>query len=137
VPSPAILVAVLALVAALAGTAVAEQATTSVSKKTTRQIANKQINKMLPIGASEFGNIVERSEDTTIPAGTNGTAEAACNQDEKLISGGWRLPPPTTDSATGIVYADLREDNPQVHSVGVRAIGADRTITVFAYCLQR
>jgi uncharacterized protein (DUF2141 family) len=49
-PSPAIVVAVLALVAALAGTAVAEQATTSaLTKKKVKKIANKQIDKRFPI----------------------------------------------------------------------------------------
>jgi hypothetical protein len=48
-PSPAIVVAVLALVAAVAGTAVAgDGASTSVSKKKTKQIAKKQVNKLAP-----------------------------------------------------------------------------------------
>jgi uncharacterized cupredoxin-like copper-binding protein len=52
-PSPAILIAILALVAALAGTAVAgPTATTSVSKKKVKKIAKKQaikqINKLAP-----------------------------------------------------------------------------------------
>ena len=54
-PSPAILVAIVALVAALAGTAVAEEATTSAKpvtkkkvKKIARKQANKQIDKRLP-----------------------------------------------------------------------------------------
>lgn len=52
-PSPAVVVAIAALVAAFAGTAVAEQgATTSVSTKKTKKIAKqqarKQINKLVP-----------------------------------------------------------------------------------------
>jgi hypothetical protein len=50
-PSPAIVVAIVALVAALAGTAVAEGATTSakpVTKKKAKKIARKQINKLAP-----------------------------------------------------------------------------------------
>lgn len=51
-PSPALVVAILALVAALAGSAVGQEATTSVSKKRTKQIANRQakaqINKLAP-----------------------------------------------------------------------------------------
>jgi hypothetical protein len=49
-PSPAIVVAVLALVAALAGTALARpQATTSaISKKKVKKIATKQIKKLAP-----------------------------------------------------------------------------------------
>jgi hypothetical protein len=56
-PSPAIVVAILALVAAVAGTAVAEQATTSaVTKKKVKKIANKQINKRFPIGAGDIAD---------------------------------------------------------------------------------
>jgi hypothetical protein len=56
-PSPAIVVAMMALVAALAGTAVAgPDAETSVSKKKTKQIANKQIDKRLPIDTAELGD---------------------------------------------------------------------------------
>ena len=58
-PSPAMLVAIVALVAALGGTAVAEVATTSLSKKDTKKVkkiankqgkkqANKQIDKKAP-----------------------------------------------------------------------------------------
>ena len=65
--SPALVVAVLALIAALAGTAIAgPTATTSISKKKTKKIALNQANKVvagvLPIGASELGNLREESE---------------------------------------------------------------------------
>jgi hypothetical protein len=57
-PSPAIIVAGLALVAALAGTALAgsDVATSALSKKKVKKIAKKQINKLAP----ELG--CERSE---------------------------------------------------------------------------
>jgi hypothetical protein len=50
-PSPALVVGVLALVAALGGTAVAEEASTSdtpVTKKKVRKIAKRQINRLAP-----------------------------------------------------------------------------------------
>jgi uncharacterized cupredoxin-like copper-binding protein len=49
-PSPAILVAVLALVAALAGTAVAgpDASTSAITKKKVKKIATKQIHKLAP-----------------------------------------------------------------------------------------
>jgi len=49
-PSPAIVVAVLALVAALAGTALAgtDASTSAISKKKVKKIATKQINKLAP-----------------------------------------------------------------------------------------
>jgi hypothetical protein len=56
-PSPAIVVAILALVAALAGTAVAQQATTSaVSKKKVKKISNKQIDNRLPWGTGDIAD---------------------------------------------------------------------------------
>ena len=58
-PNPALIVAVLALVAALAGTAVAADpiATDSaVTKKKVKKIANKQINKRFPIGAGDIAD---------------------------------------------------------------------------------
>jgi hypothetical protein len=58
--SPAIPIAVLALVAALGGVAVAGPATTSVSKKKTKKIAKqeakKQVNKQLPIEADNLAD---------------------------------------------------------------------------------
>ena len=137
-PSPAIIVAVLALVAALGGTAVAEQATTSVSKKKTKKIAkrvaNKAVDNALPIGSGELGTIVERNDETTIPVNTNGTAEVDCNTDETVISGGWRDNAPPTGANLAVVYEDHRTSNGWRASA--RAFGTARTIRVFAYCLQ-
>lgn len=61
VPSPALAVAVLALVAALAGTAVAgPDATTSINKKRTKKIsrliAKKQVNKKFPVENEDLAN---------------------------------------------------------------------------------
>ena len=109
-PSGAILVAVLVLVAAVAGTAVAgPDATTSISKKKTTKIAKKQakkqVNKVLPIEgenladgsttASKLGSLTLRpGTPVTVPggAGQNAlwivrTATASCETGEKLISG--------------------------------------------------
>jgi hypothetical protein len=48
-PSPALIVAILALVAALSGAAIAQPvANTAVSKKKVKKIAKKQINKLAP-----------------------------------------------------------------------------------------
>lgn len=58
-PSPALIVGVIALVAALAGTAVAEQATTSakaVTKKKAKSIANDQIDARLPWGSDDIAD---------------------------------------------------------------------------------
>jgi len=60
-PSPALIVSVVALVAALAGTAAAAdpQATTAakkVTKKQVKKIANRQIDKRLPLGTNEIAD---------------------------------------------------------------------------------
>lgn len=55
--SPALIVAVLALVAAVAGTAVAEEATTSakpVTKTKAKKIAKKEVDKKFPIGVGDI-----------------------------------------------------------------------------------
>jgi hypothetical protein len=63
--SPAIVVAVLALIAAVAGTAVAGPgAETSVSKKKTKQIAKKQVNKLAPGIAND--EITERAPGLSV-----------------------------------------------------------------------
>jgi biotin carboxyl carrier protein len=70
-PSPALIVAILALVAAVAGTAVAQQATTSqVTKKKVKKISKKQANKQ--INQREGGLNVNSAEtaDTATNAGT-------------------------------------------------------------------
>jgi hypothetical protein len=58
-PPPALIVGVIALVAALAGTAVAERAGTSakaVTKKKAKSIANDQIDARLPWGSEEIAD---------------------------------------------------------------------------------
>ena len=57
-PSPAIVVAILALVAALAGTAIAgSTATTSkITKAKVKKVANKQINKRMPWKTNDIAN---------------------------------------------------------------------------------
>jgi hypothetical protein len=67
-PSPALIVAALALVAALAGTAVAEPtANTAISKKKTKKIADNRANKQI---------------DTRLPWGTDDIADAAVTTDK-------------------------------------------------------
>jgi hypothetical protein len=77
-PSPAILIAVLALVAALAGTAVAgpDASTSAVSKKTVKKIATKQINKLAP-GLSVASAETANTANTATTATTANTADTA------------------------------------------------------------
>jgi hypothetical protein len=144
-PSPALVVGVLALVAALAGTAVAADpvATTSVSKKKTKKIARNQAIKQIdlafdeafPVGGDELGAIDEHSQTTTIAANTTGTAEATCDDPgERVISGGWRDNAPATNVSLAVPYEDHRTANGWRASA--IALGTDRTITAFAYCIE-
>jgi hypothetical protein len=142
-PSPALVVGVLALVAALAGTAVAADpvATTSVSKKKTKKIAKNQAIKQIdlafddafPVGADELGTIDEHSQTTNIAVNTTGTAEVQCETGERVISGGWRDTAAPTTTSLIVPYEDHRTSNGWRAS-GL-ALGTARSITVFAYCL--
>jgi hypothetical protein len=95
-PSPALFVAVIALVAALAGTAVAEQATTSakpVTKKKVKKISKKEINKAAPtlsVGSAFALDELEyvRSNRVTVPVGANGRATAVCPDGMAATGGG-------------------------------------------------
>jgi hypothetical protein len=140
-PSPALVVAVIALVAALAGTAVAEQATTSqVSKKKAKQIAKKQANKavdaLLPVGALEFGTLTERSETFTINAGTADARTVDCNAEEKVISGGWRWNDGPLNQNGLFTQIDHRSGNGwRAGARNGQPVGNNRAFTVYAYCL--
>jgi len=143
-PSPAFAVAIMALVAAVAGTAVAADPgrTPLISKKKTKNIARTQANKAvdafaedtLPIGADELDDIDEHTQTVNIAAGTTNTAEVSCDSDERVISGGWRDNAPPSASDLALIYEDHRTSNGWRASA--RAFGSNRTITVFAYCLS-
>jgi len=111
-PSPALFVAVIALVAALAGTAVAEQATTSakpVTKKKVKKISKKEINKAAPtlsVGSAFALDELEyvRSNRVTVPDGANGRATAVCPDGMAATGGGGAGgDPPGIDQVDGSV----------------------------------
>ena len=152
-PSPALVVAVVALVAALAGTAVAADplATTSVSKKKTKKIAKKQANKAvdafaaatIPIGGAELASIEERTDTTDIGPSAGGvitkdTATANCATGERVISGGWstelNIAGAMTDKAA-IPYEDKRSNNGWQASAGNLSPTETNELTAYAYCL--
>jgi hypothetical protein len=142
-PSPALVVAVFALVAALAGTAVAQPGagTSAITKSKVKKISKKQANKAvdqfaaatLPVGGADLASIEERTQSTTINQNTNGTVEVSCNQGERVISGGWRDNNQPSNNDLLLVYEDHRTSNGW-RAAG-RAFGTNRTLTVFAYCL--
>lgn len=139
--SPALVIAVMALVAALAGSAVAQQATTSakpVTKKKVKKISKKQANKAvdaaLPIGASELGSITETSETSTATVAPPISATATCPDGTKVLSGGYSASPLTLAGSGTIVHKSKKSDNGWT-AEGM-AIAPGDSITAHAYCLS-
>jgi Ni/Co efflux regulator RcnB len=140
-PSPALVVGVLALVAALAGTAVAADpvAQTSISKKKTKRIATNKANKAVeafaeatfPIGAEELGTIETR---TVSQAATNNFVEltANCESGERVLSGGYK----TDNAAVNQFNFFPLESHKQGEGWYVRGfVSGTFTATAEAYCL--
>jgi hypothetical protein len=77
-PSPAIIVASLALVAALAGTAIAgpDAIISALTRSKVKKIAQKQVNKRFPVGESDIANGAVTREKTSLRwalVGSNGS----------------------------------------------------------------
>jgi hypothetical protein len=137
-PRPAMIVAVLALVAALAGTAVASDpvANTAVTKKKTKQIAkriaNRAVADALPIGSGELATIDEHTEIISIPGNSHRSITASCDAGETIISGGWRW---LYEGANNVeVRSDHREGNAWLAS-GRNDTATPKEFRVHAYCL--
>jgi uncharacterized protein (UPF0333 family) len=138
-PSPALIVAVIALVAALAGTAIASnpQATSSaINKKKVKQIAKKQANKAvanaLPIGSGELATIDEHTTIETVPGTSHRSITAACESNETVISGGFRVL--HEGSGNLDVRASHREGNTWRANLRNNT-AVPREFRVHAYCL--
>ena len=138
-PSPAIIVAVVALIAALAGTAVAGPGASSsaLTKAKVRTIANKQANKaldaVLPLGSANLGTINTRTQTTTVaPNGFNGTTITAnCQAQEKVLSGGLR-----SGNNTAVLIGESFKQGEGWQVLAHNFSGANQNVTVEAYCLQ-
>jgi hypothetical protein len=138
---------VVALIAALAGTAVAGPgASTSakaVTKAKVKKIANKQINKQFPLTAedlgpgivtsSKLGTINTRSVDVTLGPDAFGEGTANCLTGEKLISGGVQVNNQNIDEFTSIL--ESYKDGEGWYARFFNDVGT-RTFTVYAYCLS-
>jgi hypothetical protein len=155
-PSPALIVAVVALVAALAGTAVAsdplatrgkvvtKQTVKRIAKKVAKKQAKKQIRKKFPIGANDLATIDEHSESENLPPGTAGgvftdeTATANCDSDEQVISGGWSTEFEDNGvTKLAIPISDKRSNNGWEASAVNITSDQTNELTVYAYCLAR
>jgi hypothetical protein len=153
-PSPALVVAVVALVAALAGTAVAadplakrgttvtKQKVKRIAKKVAKKQVKKGINKKFPIGASDLAAIDEHSDSENLPPGTasgvftDETATANCDSNEQVISGGWSTEF-EDDGVTKLAFpvSDKRSNNGWEASAVNLSSTETNELTVFAYCL--
>jgi hypothetical protein len=153
-PSPALVVAVVALVAALAGTAVAADPLASnaktvtrhtvkkIAKKVAKKQAKKAINKKFPIGGSDLATIEERTDSESIAPNTSGsfsaeTATADCETGEQVISGGWttELEQVGTDARVALAFEDQRSDNGWEASAVNLSSTLSNEVTAHAYCL--
>ena len=160
-PSPAMVVAVVALVAAITGTAVAgPDASTSVNRKKTKQIAKKQakkqINKQTPwqsgdiaagaigtsqlsdeaVKADELGEINQNTTTVTIQPDQQGEATAQCDNDEKVISGGFDgVVDPQFNGPGILTHVDKRANNGWT-ARAVNLGNAPGQLVVYAYCLE-
>jgi hypothetical protein len=112
-PSPALVIAVLALVAAVAGTAVAGPgATTSkLSKKKVVKIADQEINKLAPglsVAHAESANTATRANTATNAdnADSATTAQSATNADTAASVGGVSIQPVSIAMIDGPSFAE-------------------------------
>jgi hypothetical protein len=155
-PSPAIVVAIVALVAGLAGTAVAGPGaeTSAVTKKKVKKIANRQINKRLPWGtaaiadnaittpkiaddavtAPKLAAITTRSATFNVPDGGYGEGTVQCQSGERALSGGVRIDNTALATFTPIVESH-KEGNGWYARVNNGSGTGDRVATVEVYCL--
>jgi hypothetical protein len=138
-PSPAIIVAVVALVAALAGTAVAEEATTSadeVTKQKVKKIAKTQAKKLVegafPITGVDFGVVNTRTQTGTVNSGQSASTTVNCLPGERVLSGGFITDVQNND----VVIEQDRKQGEGWFSQVVNFSGSNQTFTVEAYCLE-
>jgi hypothetical protein len=154
-PSPAIIVAVVALVAALAGTAVAGPGaeTSKITKAKVKKIANKQINKRLPwktadiaddavttpklangaVVSPKLGTVDTHAVTQSVSAGAYFEATANCGSGERVLSGGVRWDNPDLDDFTPI--HESYKDGEGWHARVLNDSGTSVTVHIEAYCL--
>jgi hypothetical protein len=147
-PSPAILVAVVALVAALAGTAVAGPGaeTSKLTKAKVKLVSQKQARKVLKqeapnleVGSATALTQLEyiQSNVVTVPAGDDGSAIATCPANKYATGGGGVYP-----GASGVQVLSDHPSNGSQGQVGYNAweyrvrngAGVPRDIRAYVIC---
>lgn len=154
-PSAGLIVAMIALVLALAGSAVAlpgkgsvdknDLAKGSVTKKAIKKgaVTKKAIGKAAvtsaaladaSVGATKLKAIAQRTATATVADGTYGEATATCQAGETLISGG-----ATVENAALAAFTPLMESGPAGNGWNARILNGsgqgNQTLTAYALCL--
>jgi hypothetical protein len=135
-PSPAIIVAVVALVAALAGTAVAGPgaSTSAVDKSDVRKIAtrkaNKAVDQVLPLTSANLGVVNTRTVTQTVGPNQAASATANCLTGERVLSGGFIY-----NINEGVFVEQDRKQGEGWFVQVFNFSGATRSFTVEANCL--
>jgi len=144
-PSPAALVAVLALFVALGGTAVAAKSYLVTSPSQIKPSVLRRLKgprgpqgpagptgPVGPTGPTSIAAIVEAEGPTgTIPAGDAGSSVATCPAGSRVVSGGGSA---ITGDANGIAASEPSADHLSWFVVGGNTSLSDGTVKAFAYC---
>ena len=155
VPSPALVISLIALFVALgSGAYAASKIGTSDLKRnavTTPKLAKDAVKSSKvengklkgkdladgTVGGSKLGTISEVTDTTTAAFGTIGTATATCPAGSRVLNGGFN-----TDSDTanqGLAVESRRVGNgwrASIYSGASNGLAAGNTLTVYAYCLE-
>jgi hypothetical protein len=155
-PSPALVIAIVALIAALTGSAYALKIGTKQLKNksvSTKKLKNGAVNKVklknAAVGGAKLGGIIVRNATVDVTDGDVAGQTAVCNPGEKMIGGGARYVSSGASEDLLLVSSGPRkavDDNsapdqggPLVawRAAGVNEAGATGTfpLTVFAICL--
>jgi hypothetical protein len=138
--SPGIIIGLIALIIALAGTAVALPGSKLIDKNdykkksvTTRALARGAVTEGKladdAVGASKLGNINTRTASTSVIGGTFGDAIANCQAGERVISGGSKGP------GTFPLVSESHKQGEGWQARVYNNTGTTATLTVEAYCL--
>jgi hypothetical protein len=135
-------VAIVALIAAIGGTAIAGD---FLTKKKAKKVAKAQIAKRLPITSSELGDIAERQGNLVeVSDGSggdgnwadNGVSTATCASGEKLIFGGAEWTTDDGDEDEELLFVEQRRVGAAGWEVqGASDNGGMDTFRSLAYCL--
>jgi hypothetical protein len=137
-PSPAMVVAVVALVAAVAGTAIAGPgaSTSAISKSKVKKIANKQINKRLPLTGADIDYGIHKV--TELNAEGSAGATPTCPANEIAIGGGSdSFDPGDTGAVTTNTPTPFSGDTATGWQVLYESGATAGDIAVFAICMPQ